>query len=120
MNKKIMFGLTFLALLAVSVLAVSINVNETEECKNVVVQEEEDILGNCTYEREVWRCDDEPKNTSCSYRTEYFTYPCVTGTKIVEHTKQECATKSLDIDNRFKINIPDYGCSYEELSANVS
>ncbi len=94
--------------------SISDRVSVIEDCEDHTVEKTEIIKGICSDDIPVLVCDDEPANTSC--HTDHVTNErdCVKGMKTSTVTEKRCETKGYVIDNKIKIIVKDYGCSFSE------
>lgn len=97
-------------------------VTSLETCTTVNYEEEEYVYQNCTRLLEPVVCSDEPTNASCNTPAEE-TYECVTGTQVVQKSRDDCETFGYMLDNgvkNVKLTTTDYSCSTTEENGIVT
>ncbi len=102
--------------------AVVSGIEEIQDCQTVSWKEEKSIYGTCSTEKPINVCSDSPINKSCHADIRVETYPCVTGTQIVQKSQQHCELLGYTINNGVKLvklNTQDYACTPGEVSGAI-
>ena len=118
-----------ICILAISIVAITraqvskIGLTQVNDCKDIEWETEEPIMGTCQREIVNTICDDPPQNQSCYQETNYYDYPCQTGTKKVQHSDRACSPKAFEVTKedsgrimeKGRITFDNWGlCSYEK------
>ncbi len=104
---------TPLAIAAVAEPAAISGVSESKDCKTITYKREEYVYGTCARPVTHMVCSDAPANTSCTQPT-FENYNCPTGTKMVQHSYQDCDIKGYNITSGGKqvvLHTTEYACT---------
>jgi len=93
------------------VTVVNEKVTSLSTCKNITWQENEPVYGTCTGSREETICLDAPLNQSCSVETIEYSYTCEQGSRVVEHSREECDPTGFLVNNNVRLRTSEYRCS---------
>lgn len=131
MNKKTILLISVLALSLIAIAMAQsskISLTQVNDCKTIEWETEEPVYGTCQQEYTQTFCDDPPINKSCHEETNYYEYPCQTGTNIIPHSERVCTPKAFEIEKetadivteKGRINFKDWGkCSYQTEEDNL-
>jgi hypothetical protein len=99
---------------ALTINAFSERVEKLEDCTAYPYEVTEPLYSNCTEQRVVQLCEDEPLNTSCVNQSVDYVYLCAGGSKTSVKYRTECETKGVVVDEALQIDTENYACNTED------